>query len=113
VRSAARACPSIAVATFAAHPASAVITATRLSELCAEISLCVLPCSNIDGVATWHPLVVVRASRLAVAYGPAAIVVLVRWLRCCLRICLIAHDALGLQCLLGPFNVPFNQWWRK
>ena len=48
-------------------------------------SLCLLPyvscCSNIDGVATWHPVVVVRASRLAVAYGPAASVVLVSWMR--------------------------------
>ena len=55
-------------------------------------------CSNIDGVATWHPVVVVRASRLAVAYGPAAIVVLVSWMR--RRVCVYHCKAAKFQCHL-------------
>lgn len=49
--------------------------------------LCV--CSDVDGVSTWHPAALVYTSRLAVAYGPASIVALVRlpswWREWCTR----------------------------
>ena len=44
-------------------------------------------CGSVDGVETWHPAAVVYASRAAVAYGPAAIVALVRASCCCCRSC--------------------------
>lgn len=42
--------------------------------------LCVWTCSNVDSVATWHSAGVVYLSRLAVAYGPGSIAVLVRFI---------------------------------